>query len=108
MVIAYLEKIRDKYNIERLNLSKELDEILKLQKENEEFIKVLKSNEDPHFASFSPREVNSFNKRKIEELLENQKKLENEMESISSKLQKIDEELEEIRCVIKVAREKYV
>ena len=108
MVIAYLEKIRDKYYVERVNLSKELDDILKLQKENEEIIKVLKANEDPHFESFSPREVNTFNKRKIEELLENQNKLENEMENISDKLQKVDNELEEIRDVIKVAREKYV
>jgi len=107
MVVEYLEKIRDKYNIQRVELSTQLNEILKIQKENEEFIKILESNEDSTFSSFSPREVNSFNKRKILELNENQKYLENEMERISLKLQKVDDELEEIREVIKVAKENY-
>lgn len=107
MVVEYLEKIRDKYNEERIELSRYLNDILKLHKENDEFIKVLQVNEDTNFESFTPREVNSFNKKKILELKENQKYLENKMEEISSDLQKIDEELEEIRNVIKIAKENY-
>ena len=107
MVVEYLEKIRDTYTKERVELSSKLNEILKLQKENEEFIKVLELNEDPSFEAFTPREVNSFNKKKIEELNENQKYLLDEMENISSKLQSLDEKLEEIREVIRVARENY-
>lgn len=107
MVVEYLEKIRDKYNEERIELSRYLNDILKLHKENYEFIKVLQVNEDTNFESFTPREVNSFNKKKILELKENQKYLENKMEEISSDLQKIDEELEEIRNVIKIAKENY-
>lgn len=107
MVVEYLEKIRDKYNEERIELSRCLNDILKLHKENYEFIKVLQVNEDTNFESFTPREVNSFNKKKILELKENQKYLENKMEEISSDLQKIDEELEEIRNVIKIAKENY-
>lgn len=105
MVINYLEKIREKYRNELIELNLLLRKKKSAQRENVEIIKMLELNEDPSFESFSPRPVNSFNKKKILELNEEQKEIEQEIEFLKEKIMGIEKEIEEVTEVIHVAKE---
>lgn len=105
MVVSYLEKIREKFQNELIDLNLLLNKAISEQRENTEIIKLLEVNNDPNFESFTPRPVNSFNKTKIIELKEEQKVLEIKIEELKQKIQDIENELDEINEVIKVAKE---
>ena len=105
MVVAYLEKIREKLQEERINIHSAITLANNEHRENVEFIKLLEENNDPNFESFTPRQVNGFNKRKINELQDSQKVLEERIEELKSQLNGIDEELDELTNVIRVAKE---
>lgn len=105
MVVSYLEKIREKFQNELIDLNLLLNKALSEQRENTEIIKLLEVNNDPNFESFTPRPVNSFNKTKIIELKEEQKVLEIKIEELKQKIKDVENELDEINEVIKVAKE---
>lgn len=108
MVVTYLEKIRDKFIEEKIEINEKLNQSLITHKENTEFIKLLELNNDDNFEAFTPRTINSFNKRKIGELKDEQKVLENTIDEIKQRLQNIEKEIEEVNQVIKVAKEKLI
>ena len=105
MVVNYLEKIREKYQNELIDLNLLLNKALSEQKENIEIIKLLEANNDPNFESFTPHPVNSFNKIKIIELKEELKVLEGNIEELKEKVKHIEMEISEVTEVIKVAKE---
>ena len=105
MVVSYLEKIRDKFQNELVELNASLNQILNKQRENVEIIKLLESNDDPYFESFTPRPVNSFNKKKILELKEEQKVLEDRIIELKDKIEGVEKEIKEVSEVIRVAKE---
>ena len=108
MVVLYLEKIRTQYQEKRIDVNGRLTAAQNEYKENTEIIKLLEVNNDPNFESFTPRQVNGFNKTKIAELQERQKALTTIMSDIREEIEAIDSEIYEINSVIKVAREKKV
>ena len=105
MVVNYLEKIREKFQNEEIELNLSLNKALSEQKENIEIIRLLEANDDPYFESFTPRPVNSFNKNKIIELKEEQKLLEEKIQNLKMQIENIEHEIEEVTEVIKVAKE---
>ncbi len=105
MVINYLEKIREQFQNELIELNLSLSKTLSVQRENIEIIKLLESNDDPNFESFTPRPVNSFNKKKIVELNEEQKIVENKIMDLKEKIADVEKEIEEVTEVIRVAKE---
>ena len=105
MVVKYLEKIRDKFQSELIELNMSLNKSHSTKRENTEIIKLLEVNDDPYFEAFSPRPVNSFNKTKITELREEQKLLEVEISELESKIKEKQTEIDEVNEVIKVAKE---
>lgn len=105
MVINYLEKIREKFQKELIELNQILGKAQSEYRENVEIIKLLEINDDPNFESFSPRPVNSFNKNKIIELKDEQKILQKEIDDLKIKIAKIEEEITEVTEVIKSAKE---
>ena len=105
MVVSYLEKIREKYQKEVIELNLLLNKALCEQRENVEIIKLLEENNDSSFESFTPRPVNSFNKNKISELHEEQKVLETRIIELNEQIALINEEIDEVNEVIKVAKE---
>ena len=105
MVVNYLEKIREKYQSELIELKLSLNKTLSEQRENTEIIKLLEVNDDPNFESFTPRPVNSFNKTKILELKEKQKVLEQKILDLETKVKSVEDEIIEVTEVIKVAKE---
>lgn len=105
MVVNYLEKIREKYQSELIELNLLLNKALTEQRENIEIIKLLEINDDPYFESFTPRPVNSFNKTKIVELKEEQKALEQRIADLKIQIESVKKEIEEVTEVIRVAKE---
>ena len=105
MVINYLEKIREKFQCELIEVKLLLNKKLSEQRENIEIIKLLEVNDDPSFEAFTPRPVNSFNKTKIAELKEEQKILEQNITELKDKVNEIEKEIEEVTEVIRVAKE---
>ena len=105
MVVSYLEKIREKYQKEAIELNLLLNKALCEQRENVEIIKLLEENNDSSFESFTPRPVNSFNKNKISELQDEQKVLESRIVELNKQIATINEEIDEVNDVIKVAKE---
>lgn len=106
MVVAYLEKIKDGFIEEKVDIQSKLTDALIIKKENIEFIKLLEQNNDTNFEVFTPRTVNSFHKKKIEELKEEQKNIEEFINELKEKLENIDKNIEEVSSVISVAKEK--
>ena len=104
MVINYLEKIREKFQNELMELNKSLNKVISKKKENTEIIKLLELNNDAIFESFTPRPVNNFNKTKIAELSEEQKKIEYEIIELRNRITNVEKELSEVTEVIKVAK----
>lgn len=100
MVVNYLEKIREKFQNELMDLNVLLSKAISEQRENIEIIKLLEMNDDTTFESFTPRPVNSFNKKKIIELKDKQKVLEKEIEEIKQKVACLEKELSEVTEVI--------
>ena len=73
MVIEYLQQIKDSYFEQKHGLEKQLN-LLEIQlKENIGMIKMLEETNDSCYELFTPRNVNSKNKAKINELMEEQK-----------------------------------
>lgn len=104
MVISYLERLQDKYIEEKLNIEKEINELQIHLKENIEFIKLLEENNDPSYESFTPRQVHSKNKDKIEELKQEQKDILSKLDQVKEKYNTCIQELDELASVIKVAK----
>lgn len=105
MVVTYLEKIREKLQEEQININTELS-ISNIQlKENVEIIKFLESSVDRNFEAFTPRQVDGFNLRKIDELKSEQSDINDKINMLNTKLSMLNNELEELTDVIKVAKE---
>ena len=104
MVITYLEKIRNQFIEKKIDLNARLSETMIIHKENVEFIKLLEQNDDSNFEAFTPRTVNSFHKRKINELKDEQKLIETEIDNLNNELLILERQISEVNEVIKEAK----
>ena len=108
MVKEYLEKMRDSYINRRVTLLGELTSLENIYKKNLIMIQLLEENEDTSIESFTPREVNKYNKNKIAEIEDEQKKIDVKVQKIQNVISEMDCKIDEINSVIKVAREDIV
>lgn len=106
MIIEYLEKIYQEMYEERLNLERDYQKKSTLLNDNIKFIQTLEESLDENYESFSPRKVDQESHRKISSLLEEQKRLETEVDHIRSEILKSNIRLEELDSVLKSARDK--
>lgn len=112
MVIEYLQQIKDSYFEQKHGLEKQLN-LLEIQlKENIGMIKMLEETNDSCYELFTPRNVNSKNKAKINELMEEQKtinesieNLKNSIKEYSSKVEQLDQIVEEENREIEIVQE---
>ena len=112
MVIEYLQQIKDSYFEQKHALEKQLN-LLEIQlKENTRMIKMLEETNDSCYELFTPRNVNSKNKAKINELMEEQKSinesidnLKNSIKEYSSKIEQLDQIVEEENREIEIVQE---
>lgn len=104
MVKEYLEKHLDELLEKRIQSENEYSHLENKIRENIEFINLLEEKNDPNYESFTPRLVHSANKKKIEELKEEQKEI-----ITAANLKKIQvnsyyAKVQELNDVIKAAR----
>lgn len=104
MVITYLTKLQEEYLQEKLESEKELNRLQLKSRETEQFILLLEETNDPNYESFTPREVNSRNKKKILELEEEQKEIQESIAQEKTHFDSCQEKLAELEQVIKEAK----
>lgn len=104
MVISYLEKTKEEFFETKASLVEELTAVQNHYKENLKLIQMLEDNNDPNFESFTPREVNSYNKEKLKELEDEQKDIAVQLQNLRTCISDIDCKIEEVVSVIKVAK----
>lgn len=112
MVIEYLQQIKDSYFEQKHALEKQLN-LLEIQlKENTGMIKMLEETNDSCYELFTPRNVNSKNKAKINELIEEQKTIKESIENLkisikeySDKIEQLDQIVEEENREIEIVQE---
>ena len=112
MVIEYLQQIKDSYFEQKHALEKQLN-LLEIQlKENTGMIKMLEETNDSCYELFTPRNVNSKNKSKINELMGEQKSinesienLKNSIKEYSSKIEQLDQIVEEENREVEIVQE---
>lgn len=104
MVITYLDKLREKYLQEKLESEKELNRLQITARETEQFILLLEETNDPNYESFTPREVNSKNKKKITELREEQKEIQESIVQARTYYETCEKKLTELEQVLKEAK----
>lgn len=105
MVVAYLENIREKFQNEIISANSELSNLHFLLKENVEIIKLLESNVDRNYEGFTPRQVDGFNLRKINELKIEQDELKKKICLLNENIFSLNVELKKVTDVIIVAKE---
>ena len=106
MVKEYLEKTRQKLVDQKNELKTKEKELHLHVRENIEFIRMLEDEIDPNYEAFTPRKVNAYNEKKIEELKQEQKDLTEQLNEVRQKLYDTGLDIDEIDSVIKVEAEK--
>lgn len=101
MVKQYLESIRQEFIEHKDSLEEQVVACENKWKENEKFIQMLQETRDPNVEAFSPRELHSFQKGKITEMHEEQKKISGELVSLKDQLQEYRFRIADITSVIK-------
>lgn len=100
LVTDYLQKIKNSFIVE---LNKSEEELLKFEislKENKKFISLLEESEDTNYDAFSPRSVDYYQKRKINELKNDQKEILDQIRNIKNNIKILQSKISEIDDVI--------
>ena len=106
MVIEYLQQIKDSYFEQKHALEKQLN-LLEIQlKENTGMIKMLEETNDSCYELFTPRNVNSKNKAKINELMEEQKSINESIENLKNSIKEYSSKIEQLDQIVKKKIEK--
>ena len=101
MVIEYLQQIKDSYFEQKHALEKQLN-LLEIQlKENTGMIKMLEETNDSCYELFTPRNVNSKNKAKINELMEEQKSINESIENLKNSIKEYSSKIELLDQIVK-------
>lgn len=101
MVIEYLQQIKDSYFEQKHALEKQLN-LLEIQlKENTGMIKMLEETNDSCYELFTPRNVNSKNKAKINELMEEQKSINESIENLKISIKEYSDKIEQLDQIVK-------
>lgn len=101
MVKDYLEAIRQEYIEKKVSLEEQILDYENKAKENTKFLKILEEERNPGFEAFSPREVHSFHREKIEELQDEQKNISSQLTALRDQLQEYEFRIVDITSVIK-------
>ena len=104
MVREFLEKTRDQLLQEHVSYKEKEVDLQNHLKENMKLIQLLEETNDPNYASFTPREVNGYNKQKIDDLTKEQKDLDEKLKQMKMEISDLDCRIDEINSVIKVAK----
>lgn len=105
MVVSYLEKLKKQYLQEEFAAEKKMEELQLQLRENVELIQALEEAKNSEMQAFAPWEVNGRHEKKIHDLLEEQKIIQEKIEQQRLYQMKCVNRLEELRNVLTEARE---
>ena len=105
MVKEYLEKTRDGFLEEKISLMEQVTFLQNSMKQNIQMIQLLEDTNDPNIESFTPRQVNGYNKKKLVELQDEQKELIKQLNQLRTDVSTLDMKIDEINSVLKVVRD---
>lgn len=105
MVVSYLNKTRNEYLRQRMDLVEKINSCETHLKENIQFVQMLEESNDHSYEAFTPREVKPFNRKKIAELLEEREVITKQITGLQNQLGKLDCNIDELNSVIKFAQE---
>ena len=103
MVCAYLEKLKQEYLEEKLNIDKAIISLQKELEENTELIKRLEESDDGSYEVFSPRDFQSKSKAKLKALEEKKTDIIKRIEDAEIKQIGFEQKIEELKDVIEAA-----
>jgi two-component system sensor histidine kinase DegS len=104
MVKSYIEKIKENMVNERLSLLEQENDLQNDLKENVKFIQLLEETTDPNYAFFTPRDVNVYNRRRIDELNIEREDIIQKLDSIKHDIADCDCRIDEVDSVLRVIR----
>ena len=105
MVKEYLEKTRNGFMEEKIALMEQVTFLQNSMKQNIQMIQLLEDTNDPNIESFTPRQVNGYNRKKLGELQDEQKELITQLNQLRADVSTLDMKIDEINSVLKVVRE---
>ena len=105
MVKEYLEKTRNGFMEEKISLMEQVTFLQNSMKQNIQMIQLLEDTNDPNIESFTPRQVNGYNRKKLLELQEEQKELIKQLNVLRTDASTLDMKIDEINSVLKIFRE---
>lgn len=108
MITSFLQDLQSEYLKTKLDIEKEINDLKIHIKENVEFIRLLEETNDPNYESFTPREVNSKTKTKIQELKDDQQLIQEKLEETNTRYSECLEKIEELSNVIKESKQSVV
>lgn len=104
MIVEYLDKLYHELYEEKLNLEHDNHKKEILLKDNIKFVKALENSLDENYESFSPRKVDEESHIKIEQLLNEQRELEENIRNVKIKIIDLGVKISELENVLRVAR----
>ena len=90
---------------EKISLMEQVTFLQNSMKQNIQMIQLLEDTNDPNIESFTPRQVNGYNKKKLVELQDEQKELIKQLNQLRTDVSTLDMKIDEINSVLKVVRE---
>ena len=105
MVKEYLENYLDELLTKKIDLEREYSHLKNQILENEAFIKLLNEKNDLNYESFTPRVVHSSNKKKIEEMKQQESELQLQLDAKQKEVLQYASKIEELNRMIKMAAE---
>ena len=102
MVKEYLEKTRNGFMEEKISLMEQVTFLQNSMKQNIQMIQLLEDTNDPNIESFTPRQVNGYNRKKLLELQEEQKELIKQLNVLRTDASTLDLKIDEINISITI------
>ena len=105
MILSYLNNIKEKYITEQNAIKNQLNNYDTELKENIKFTKMLEESaeDESTYEAFTPRSVIPNNKKKIDELLEEQKKIKDKIQKLNNRYFELESKLNEVKDIIQEA-----
>ena len=106
MVIEFLQELRSEFLEQKLDLESERNNLCTKRNDNKKFIEKLKEKEGLNFDAFSPRKQNFEIKEQVNCLETENQSLSQKIDEIEQKLEALKNRLDQFDCTIKNVRKK--
>ena len=100
MVNDFLKKYQEELITQKIQLKEDMDLLETKIKEETKFLNLLEESNESYFVEFTPRDINEKNNKKAEEVRENLKVLNSEMDDKIKKMRFFDGRLVELNALL--------